>query len=90
MAAAGVWWVENKIAQVTNTVNGAVASVKETVDAPFKAMDGAYDTFNTNALHAVDATKEAYDSVAAPIEQNFFEPLREALGVNAFFDSLRD
>lgn len=38
MAALGVVWVEQKIAQVTGVVNGAVTSVKDTVNAPLDAV----------------------------------------------------
>lgn len=41
MAGLGVWWVECKIAQVTNVVDGAVESVQETVNAPIDALANA-------------------------------------------------
>lgn len=77
VGVAAVWYVERKIAQVTEVVDGAVDSVQETVNAPFKAAD----TFLQDAR---EWNAEANDSINRKLAEQgldkFVNPVFEGLG----------
>lgn len=74
MAAVGVWWVENKVNQVTNSINGAVS----TVNKPFEAVSEMASNFDENVLKPVndDCLEPAGDAFDSAI----LAPIAKALG----------